>query len=66
MQITQTPPIIREISGQWFVVIVLDNQQEIAAPIGEWFAAQFITRVVLPKLVLNAMNDPNQPSLPGL
>lgn len=54
---TQTPPVIREIDGAWFIVIT-DGETEMIAPIGAWFALQFITRVVIPKLVLEAMKEP--------
>lgn len=54
---TQTPPIIREVDGKWFIVLT-DGQTEMIAPIGAWFAAQFMTRVVVPQLALNAMKEP--------
>jgi len=52
----QTPPTIKEIDGQWFVQIH-DGDLTLEAPIGEWFAAQFVTRVIIPKLVLDAMKN---------
>lgn len=66
MQISQTPPIIREIDGRWVVVITDPDGSQHAAQIGSWFAAQFVTRVVIPQLVLDAATDPNQPTLPGV
>jgi len=66
VKISQSPPIIREIDGRWFVVITDGDGSQHGAQVGEWFAAQFVTRVVLPKLVLTALNDPNQPTLPGI
>jgi hypothetical protein len=53
---TKIPPVIREIDGRWFLVVT-DGKTEITAPIGSWFASQFMTRVVIPQLVLDAMKD---------
>lgn len=47
---TETPPILRERNGQWFVVVIAGTV-EIEAPLGEWFAGEFLKRVVLPKVL---------------
>lgn len=60
---TETPPVIREENGKWFI-IVTDGTTEMKAPIGAWFAAQFMTRVVVPKLALDAMREPHPKSMP--
>ena len=65
MKITHTPPIIRETENGWLLVITDTDGVQHAAPVGAWFASQFITRVVLPSLVLDAMNEPH-PTLPGV
>ncbi len=57
MQISQTPPIIREDNGRWLIIITDPDGSQHAAEVGEWFAAQFVTRVILPKLVLDAQKN---------
>jgi len=56
MRVSANPPVLVERDGQWFIRIT-DGNLAIEAPIGEWFATQFITRLVIPKLVLNVMRD---------
>lgn len=51
-QMVHNPPTLREIDGQWFIVIT-NGKVEMLAPVGTWFAAQFFARVVLPALVLD-------------
>jgi hypothetical protein len=46
---TETPPILRERDGRLFVVVVAGTT-EIEAPLGEWFAGEFVKRVILPKV----------------
>jgi hypothetical protein len=46
---TETPPVIRERNGQMFIVLVAGTM-EIEAPLGEWFAGEFVKRVILPKV----------------
>lgn len=56
---TETPPVIREVDGQWFIVVT-DGKTEMIARIGTWFAAQFATRVIVPKLALDALKEKQQ------
>lgn len=66
MQISRTPPIIREINGVTYLVVIMDDQQEYAAAIGPWFASRFMVQIVVPQLVLKAHDDTTQPKLPGM
>jgi hypothetical protein len=53
---TDTPPTIREVDGKWFICVVGEDV-EMWAPVGAWFASQFVTRVIIPKLVLDAQAE---------
>ena len=44
---TPTPPVLRERDGGWFIVVIAANL-EIEAPVGPWFAHEFLSRVVAP------------------
>lgn len=44
---TSTPPVLRERDGGWFIVVIAANL-EIEAPVGPWFAHEFLSRVVAP------------------
>lgn len=58
MNVSKTPPVLRENpDGSWLIIVIDPDGTEHAAPVGEWFAAQFITRVVLTKLVLDAPKE---------
>ncbi len=58
---TQTPPILRQRDGRWFIVTCTGNL-EIEAPIGPWFAAEFLSKVVAP--AVGVPSQPNQESSP--
>lgn len=44
-----TPPILRQRDGKWFAVVI-HGGLEIEAPIGKWFAAEFMVRIVIPQV----------------
>lgn len=51
--------MLRQTETGWLIVIIDETGEEHAAPVGTWFAAQFMTRIVLPSLVLDAAKEPH-------
>ena len=53
-EFTQTPPLIREHGGQ-FYLRVITTERVIDAPIGDWFIQQFMEKVVMQRLHHNTV-----------
>ncbi len=47
--IVETPPVLKERDGKWFVQIV-HGDLTVEAPVGSWFATEFMVRIVIPQV----------------
>lgn len=54
---TTTPPVLRQRDGRWFIVVAAANL-EVEAPLGPWFASEFMSRVVAPLVAPPTEKDP--------
>lgn len=62
-----TPPSLRQRDGGWFIVTIYDGT-EIEAPVGQWFLAEVMVRLVVPTVfpleIQGSHNDKNPPPVP--